>query len=190
MSVAARDDTAMRTPCLHCPFRTDIQPYLRPGRAVEISRSLMEGNTFPCHQTVDYDEDYERISGADERECAGALILLAKQGGSTQTQRIAERLGRHDPDALNMAAPVFDTFAEWCAAHRDDEAESEAEHCGVVTDDCEDPSGYGMGSGVYENPDEPMCAVWCSNCGNAMCPSCRGENDGDRPLCVYCAENQ
>ncbi len=41
----------LRQPCNNCPFRTNVQPYLRPERAQEIARALRDGGEFPCHKT-------------------------------------------------------------------------------------------------------------------------------------------
>lgn len=95
-------------PCAECPFRTDIKSYLRPKRAEEICESLMNGHSFPCHKTTDYD-------CLDQSQCAGAEIYLAKQGMSTQMSRIAERLG-FTVATLDMDAPVFGSMSEMIEA--------------------------------------------------------------------------
>lgn len=95
-------------PCDLCPFRSDIEPFLRPGRVDEIERSLVRGE-FPCHNTVNYDRPRRRM---DESHCAGALILLEKLGRPSQMMRISERLGMYDPRKLDMTAPVFESFEQ------------------------------------------------------------------------------
>lgn len=106
---------ALIRPCPTCPFRTDIQPYLRKDRVREIEQSLVLGE-FYCHETTVEDEEYE--SGESDRyyprggeeHCAGALILLEKLERSSQMMRIAERIGIYDRTKLDMTAPVFPTF--------------------------------------------------------------------------------
>jgi hypothetical protein len=70
-------------PCPTCPFRSDIRPFLTPGRVDEIERALVRGE-FPCHKTVDYDSvpeddngdtDLQARNTHGEAHCAGALIL-------------------------------------------------------------------------------------------------------------------
>lgn len=111
----------LRTPCPHCPFRTDIPSYLSgPERAKEIVDAIANG-TFSCHNTVDHDEwgDGQNIPREEEQFCAGALIMLEKIDRPGQMMRIAERLGFYDRTKLNMDAPVFDDPEEFiCAQER------------------------------------------------------------------------
>jgi hypothetical protein len=101
---------AMTSPCPQCPFRSDIPPFLTAARVREIDQSLVRGE-FPCHKTVEYDDDGEPIRHVtNESHCAGALILLEKIGRPSQMMRIAGRLGMYDRRKLNMAAPVFESF--------------------------------------------------------------------------------
>lgn len=112
----------MKKPCDKCPFRTDIQPFLRKSRVEEIDQSLRHSE-FPCHQTIDYDaiEEYddEENNGSlslydlnNSKHCAGALILLEKLGRSHQMMRISERFGDYKHEELDMNAPVFNSFKE------------------------------------------------------------------------------
>lgn len=107
-------------PCKHCPFRSDITPYLKPERAREIADSLDRGEDFPCHQTVTYGEEdgLETADTGNAARCAGALIICEKTDRPTQAMRIGERLGLYDRNALDMAAPVYDTLADWVTAHQ------------------------------------------------------------------------
>ena len=97
----------LTTPCAECPFRTDITPYLRPGRIQEIEQSLARDQFF-CHKVAE-----EKIN------CAGSLILLEKLERPSNAMRMAERLGLYDRTKLDMAAPVFESFAEMEAAQAD-----------------------------------------------------------------------
>lgn len=110
-------------PCAHCPFRSDIRPFLTQERAAEIARALLSDQTFSCHETVDYDameadEDGETryVTGKDEQHCAGAMIVLERQGKANQMMRWMERLrdkaGKpyYDARRLDMNAPVYPTF--------------------------------------------------------------------------------
>lgn len=112
----------LTTPCSNCPFRTDITPYLMPGRVREIERSL-DRCEFPCHKTTEHDEDGDVRRSDKEMHCAGALILMEKEGRSSQMMRISERLGMYDHRKLDMAAPVFDTFEAMEKAQKDRYAE-------------------------------------------------------------------
>lgn len=112
------------TPCGSCPFRTDVEPYLRRARAREIVKAIRPGTMgggapFHCHKTVDYsDDEGEGRSTSSSSMCAGSLILLAHDGSlwNNQMVRIAERLGMFDPSKLDMDAPVFTSIKAWIAA--------------------------------------------------------------------------
>lgn len=115
-------------PCKNCPFRNDIEPYIRAARVRELERGLVgEQATFSCHKTVDYDRDDEDEPADEDRaytpsesdqQCAGAMILLMKIGAPNQLMRIYARFGGLDLDKLDMQAPVYDTFDEMYRAHR------------------------------------------------------------------------
>lgn len=109
----------LRRPCKHCPFRTDIPPFLTRDRAIEIAMSLTDQDgTFQCHKTIDHDDetgDYIPTSEHEEH-CAGALIILEKLNQPNQLMRVAERLLFYDHTKLDMQSPVFDNFDDWINA--------------------------------------------------------------------------
>lgn len=113
-------------PCGKCPFRKDIEPYLKKARVRQIRQMLVDQQgVFPCHQSVDYkkhqdDEGNHHYTPGDpnEQHCAGAMILLEKIGRPNQMMRICERLGMYDHKKLKMDAPVFDTFEEMAKAQK------------------------------------------------------------------------
>lgn len=107
-------------PCAKCPFRSDIDGYLTKGRVSQLERDLERG-VFACHATLDYDnpvdEDGQEPSETEKTaHCAGALILLEKEGRPSQMMRIAERFNSdgkgYDPEKLDMDAPVYDSFRD------------------------------------------------------------------------------
>jgi hypothetical protein len=117
----------MTSPCPSCPFRTDIPPFLRPGRAAEILNALIEQDgSFQCHKTIDYsavgDEEFmDPIACARQKNaqhCAGALILLEKIEKPNQLMRAYERFRAYDRRKLDMTAPVFDTPEQMIDAMR------------------------------------------------------------------------
>jgi hypothetical protein len=113
----------MTAPCPKCPFRTDVEPFLRRERAEEIADVLVrQQGHFQCHATVDYsdpdDEGHGRADTRNAQHCAGALIMLERMGRPNQMMRIAERLGMYDRTRLDMAAPVFASARVFVAAHR------------------------------------------------------------------------
>lgn len=100
----------LKRPCKECPFRSDIRPYLRKSRVREILDALFkQDQTFACHKTLDFDEEGESLITSKSQHCAGALILMEKNGRANQMMRIAERLGLYDRKKLDMSAPVFST---------------------------------------------------------------------------------
>lgn len=178
---------SMSTPCDHCPFRKDIEGYLRPDRVCEICESLFRGQSFPCHKTTesieDDDGDGDREATEDSQECAGAAIFLAYQGKSTQMSRIAERLGMKVAK-LNMKAPVCKSVSEMLRVHGEVEDE-DRECCSVCDQDCEAPAGYDVGGGIL--PGEGNADYTCYHCGEPVCGACSKIIKRKR-TCNNCAE--
>ena len=112
----------MNRPCPHCPFRTDIEPFLHHGRAREIADSLRAGSTFECHATLEYGDDDEGEPARTHKTkgCAGAVITMEREGIIDQNQmaRISMRLGLLDPSKLDMDAPVPKSLRAWGARHK------------------------------------------------------------------------
>ena len=86
------------------------------------------GRHFVCHKTVDYDTEpdaTDEVLGkgglivATTKVCAGAMILAAHEGKTSQIQQVAERLGFWNRSMLDMSAPVFKSFAAFVAAQND-----------------------------------------------------------------------
>jgi hypothetical protein len=195
------------TPCKKCPFRTDVEPYLRTERAQEIADSLHAGTEFPCHETtvrkVDDEGNDTLADGPRSRFCAGAMATMEREGNPNQMLRVAERLGFYDPAKLAAREqPVYRSLSDWVQAHvranegiptfvDEDGHLHEYEHCGVVADECEDPAGYMSGGAAMESADPPTCHPWedeCEGCNRAVCAGCRSEQwdkDGGQ-FCVYC----
>lgn len=49
----------MKAPCKHCPFRSDVKPYLTPHRREELAYAAQNPyNSFPCHKTTVSDEEF------------------------------------------------------------------------------------------------------------------------------------
>lgn len=111
----------LTTPCANCPFRTDRHFPLSAERAAEIADNLRGGGDFPCHKTLDYDENGEAdINGPRAQRCAGMLIVMEKSGVPNRIIQIAQRLGLYDPEKLDMAAPVYPTLDAWEASYQDE----------------------------------------------------------------------
>jgi hypothetical protein len=109
---------ALRKPCPHCPFRTDIAGYLTRTRAAEIATGLLDQQQpFSCHEFNEFDEDGDTIEGHRAQHCAGALIFLEAQERPNQLMRIAERLGFYDHTQLDMDAPVHRTRQAFIKHH-------------------------------------------------------------------------
>lgn len=85
--MAGEERWFVKTPCLHCPFRRDVKPFLRPERAAEIAGAAWNKyNSFPCHKTTEYAEDAEgygdMVATAASLECAGFLTMQINEGGA------------------------------------------------------------------------------------------------------------
>lgn len=188
-----------RAPCAHCPFRSDIKPFLRDGRARQIAAALRCGGEFICHKTTVSDDegDLHDVPGRSQ-VCAGALATMEREGFINQAMRIAERLGLYTVGRFTADAPVYDSLTHWVRAHSEiptvsdhDGTAVELEHCGIVGPDCEDPAGFGGSGGAYENDGEPTCSPLsdnCEGCGHTACAPCRsGQWGSDGQWCVFCA---
>lgn len=79
----------VKYPCKNCPYRSDVKPYLRPERGVELAYLPQNPyNEFFCHKTTRYDdspEDDDEMGGdmvvdEDSKLCAGFLTLRAQEG--------------------------------------------------------------------------------------------------------------
>lgn len=90
-------------PCDNCPFRSDIIPYL-DSRCESLAEKIMH-HTFECHKTVygDHRDERGRFKKRVRQHCAGALIVMEKQGQLGDMQQIAERLGIYDPRRLDFS---------------------------------------------------------------------------------------
>lgn len=101
-------------PCDLCPF-TRVVPgkglFLRPARAVEFAVALKQGEGFPCHKTT--------VCATRRRvplHCAGAALVLRKEGLENTSMQVAARLGLwqepKDPDGV-----VFESLQEFIDHH-------------------------------------------------------------------------
>lgn len=116
----------LKKPCPKCPFRTDIRPYLTPGRVEEFGQA-----EFACHCTTETVEDdhgnSDRVATDKSQHCAGMLIMLEKMQQPHQMMRICGRLGLYDPTALDMDAPVFDELDDMVEACMEEEERQDEE---------------------------------------------------------------
>lgn len=102
---ARRNPFAVVRPCAHCPFRTDVQPYLRPERARDIAGALLAGEDFPCHATIDYSgsaSSGSSGSNADESGCEPETLHDTDDSGC-ETEAEAEYEYATEPDTSNAA---------------------------------------------------------------------------------------
>lgn len=78
----------MEKPCKHCPFRRDVTPFLTTPRAEEIAFAACNPyNSFPCHKTLDYDDDGETMAVSESLQCAGFLTMQAVENGRVYYER-------------------------------------------------------------------------------------------------------
>ena len=72
----------IKKPCKHCPYRNDIKPFLTQSRQEELAYApLNPYNFFPCHKTIEHDEDGDMCYSPSQKECAGFLTLRAQELG-------------------------------------------------------------------------------------------------------------
>lgn len=106
----------MTIPCDNCPFRKEGGIPLHESRVHEIVNADGE---FPCHKTVDYDDEGDGVATAKSKVCAGFLIFLEKQDRPNQMMRISERLRIYDPAKFRdqpVCDEIFDDEDEMVAA--------------------------------------------------------------------------
>ena len=109
----------MRSPCDNCPFRTDVVPYLRVERVIELAH-LLQQRTFICHKSIHCEQPRDekgRFARRIHQHCAGVLIVMEKSESLGSLQQIAERLGLYDPSQMNLNAPVYENFDQMIQAH-------------------------------------------------------------------------
>lgn len=79
------EDTFMKRPCIHCPFRHDVKPFLTPSRGAELAYAANNSyNSFPCHKTTESDDESEdgmQMCTNKTKECAGFLTLQHNETG-------------------------------------------------------------------------------------------------------------
>lgn len=112
----------LKRPCRDCPFKNDVsyqRGWLGAQRSKEIINTLfVRDGTFACHKTIGGHE-------SKQQHCAGAMILMERQGKANQYMRIMERVGMYDRNALDMNTPVFDTPEQFVAWHSGSEVITE-----------------------------------------------------------------
>ena len=190
----------VRRPCEKCPFRTDIPPFLTVARAHEIQTSIYRGDSFWCHETVDYDrwedDDGETAdfyhAGSKESVCAGSIMVADLEGKPDQLTRVAEGL-RQDgfDDIRNCGVPVYESFSAWAKAQEtrgsSDLEDPDLDYCSVADMNCEAPAGTMYGDGIVDGDE--MTASHCPDCGETVCPSCLVEDPVEKDqVCPYCLE--
>ncbi len=134
-------DFKLTHPCRDCPFRTDIDFPLAPGRAREIAESL-EAGSFPCHKTVDYglDDLVDQLNDGTQH-CAGAAIMRLKMHKPGRMLQIAQRMDLCDLSSYDLSAPVFDDAADFIGRRSGDYQRLHARNANRrVKDSCDSDS--------------------------------------------------
>ena len=81
------EETYIKKPCQHCPFRKDVVPFLTPERGEELAYAAQNPwNTFHCHKTLEADdsEDGNLLATESSKHCAGFLTLMAAELGEEE----------------------------------------------------------------------------------------------------------
>lgn len=98
----------MKEPCKHCPFRTDVKPFLTPERGQELAYHAQNPyNSFPCHKTTvpdEQSEDSEMMCTEHSKECAGFLTLQINEGADV-------------PDGFTPSDKVYEDAWAMCDAY-------------------------------------------------------------------------
>lgn len=173
---------ALRRPCPHCPFRTDVPAYLRGERASQIATDIARGAPFACHETTvpDEDDDATMVVGPGSKMCAGAMLVMMAEDAPNQALRMAERLGYWDPAEMDSSSPTFPTFAQFVRHHAGPDGD-EFESCCWSGPGCEAPAGY-LVDGVAVPATSGGETFSCASCGEPVCGSCAIDDE-----CPGCA---
>lgn len=119
---------ALKRACSDCPFRKQGGIRLNEARTREIAGYFIDASqssTFPCHKTVDYDnedeEDGDRPTSnvGDWQMCAGGMIFADKAGQLSTMMQLGTRLGLMKIDELQGRDEIVDTLDELLALAQD-----------------------------------------------------------------------
>jgi len=84
----------VKKPCIHCPFRSDVKPFLRAERATDLAYLAQNPySSFVCHKTTvsdDQSEEGEMMCVDTTKECAGFITLKAQELGEEGVAECAE----------------------------------------------------------------------------------------------------
>lgn len=122
----------MKKPCDSCPFVIAHEFHLTAERVEELRDNRGE---FPCHQTVDYNQDWEEWdedeydgvapqhrNTENESHCVGHLIVSwADWGGFNQIQAMTARMGEFKPEELPTPkeSGCFNTWEDMVETNRE-----------------------------------------------------------------------
>ena len=83
----------LKQPCKDCPFVVANQFPLGLERRREIGKSLLAGETFSCHKTINYDNEGLPDTTSSARCFGAASVLYKSRRPPMQVEQIAVRLG-------------------------------------------------------------------------------------------------
>jgi len=115
----------MEKPCQHCPFKTNVKPFLHPDRAADIAYAAQNPySDFPCHKTLGYVENEEGEEDTarteESKECAGFLTMRCKELGEEAVHEIKEGFKPAYEDVYEDAGEMADAYEEaWPIPLRD-----------------------------------------------------------------------
>ena len=98
----------MKEPCQHCPFRSDVRPFLHPERAEELAYMTENRyNEFHCHQTIDYEDDSDGELTDTSLICAGFLSMQCNYS-------------REPPEGFEPSELVYSEASDMAYAYEDE----------------------------------------------------------------------
>lgn len=104
-------------PCDNCPFRKDaILGWLGRQRAVEIATGVAE-TSFTCHKTNDINDQGQTEVTTHSRHCAGAALVLQKEGIKNQHMQVADWLNVAYYEDIRGKERVFSCLADFIEHH-------------------------------------------------------------------------
>jgi hypothetical protein len=105
----------VKKPCIHCPYRRDVRPFLHLKRGYELARIAQNKySQFFCHKTLGHDDvgDGDTIVAPESLLCAGFLTMQVNETGAK------------GPAGFEPSNLAYDSSEEMEAAYED-----EAEGC-------------------------------------------------------------
>lgn len=105
----------IKRPCEHCPFRSDVHPFLR--RAPQIAKQMKDDHYwFACHETTGVSKG-KRVRRSDQSHCMGLAAVLWSMGMPNIAMRLALSFKMITVAQLEAPKNTFRSLTEFVQHH-------------------------------------------------------------------------